>query len=315
MKGRELTLNIDKIPQYQLLFDNKEILIQSIQVLYCGLANSYTDPKKRKEAYTFFKDILESFFQIKFNCGGLEMITEDKAWIILSDEFLSKRLKNFQKPLAAVIRELQVNSDEEVKVNKKWKELLLNGKAKVVSSPLKVIKFEVKEQGVKFIPKFNSSESNLLFGGQKFYSFFRHLHSLYERLKAAHDYIGQAFEQEIERKPEIYSAFTSLIKENMEQIKDERYKKIFYSSVISHTLGEIGTEAYEDLCKWLIGSRAYILFTIDKLTRSVFIICNFRLLNYYNTFLLTLLLPILYNYSTTHKLSLKLNLSSTMGIY
>jgi histone deacetylase complex regulatory component SIN3 len=307
-------LNIDKMPQYQLLFDNKEILIQSIQVLYCGLANSYADPKKRKEACSLFKDMVESFFGIKFNCEELELLTEDEAWVILSKEFVLKRLQNFKKPLVDAIQELQVDEDEEIKVNKKWKELLLNGASKVPNNIFQVTEFEVKEQEARFIPMFNSSESNLLFGGQEFYSFFRHLHCLYERLKVAHDYIGQAFEQELECKPEIYSAFSSFIKENKEQIREERYGKIFFPSVVSYTLGEIKTEAYEDLCKWLIGSRAYILFTIDKLTRSVHITCNLRLSKYYNTFLVILLLLILCSYFINHELLLNLNIFFTMGV-
>lgn len=271
-----MLLNIDKMPQYQLLFDDNKLLVQTIQILYCGLANSYTDPKKHKEACSAFKDIIESLFSVNFSCEDLGVFTEDEAWTILSDGFLAKRLQNFHKPLASVIEEILVaekDDKEAIKTTKikKWKGLLSNRTSKATHSLMKLFEFEIRKQKERFIPVFKADEASLFYGGQRFYSFFRHLHCLYERLKVANTFINQAFEQELERRPEINATFGSFIKENIEQIRKERYIDIFFPSTISYALGEIGTEAYEDLCKWLIGSKAYILFTLDKLVRSVYL--------------------------------------------
>lgn len=202
---------------------------------------------------------------MKLNCEGIELFTEDEVWTMLSDEFLPKRLQDFHKPLPDTLKEMQ--TDEEAKAEK-WKGLPPNGPNEAFQES-ELFEFEVKESEPRFMPEYKQGESNLLYAGQKFYSLFRHLHCLYERLKVAHDFVGQAFEQELERRPEINTSFGPFIKENVEEIRKERYKGIFYPSTISYILGEIGAEAYEDLCKWLVGSRAYILFTIDKLIRFV----------------------------------------------
>ena len=88
-------------------------------------------------------------------------------------------------------------------------------------------------------------------------------------MQVAYDFIIPAFEQELERMPEISAKYGALIKTNMQQLKSERYYKIFIRGVISNILGEIDITAYEELCKWLMGSRAYLLLTIEKLIRSV----------------------------------------------
>ena len=121
----------------------------------------------------------------------------------------------------------------------------------------------------KFLPKYSSDSTNIFYGGQQFYYFFRNLHCIYERLKVACNNIIPTFEHEIGRRSEIYANYVPLLKERMDYFKNERYRQIFFRGITSFVLGEIDEKCYENLCEWLLGSRAYLLLNIGKLLNSV----------------------------------------------
>jgi len=263
------------MPQYRILFNDKERLTGALQLVYYSLSNSYTAIDKCKEGSSVFKEFVESFFEVKLSNGEFEVFTQGDVWELLENTFLTKRLDNIQKPLETVLEEIKASKlkgedeSETRMLNKQLKKKKSNKLAERSSIEKKSLHtFEIKRNVEKFIPEYKG-EGSLLYGNQWIYSFIRHLHCLYERLQVAYDFIIPAFEQELERMPEISAKYGALIKTNMQQLKSERYYKIFIRGVISNILGEIDITAYEELCKWLMGSRAYLLLTIEKLIRSV----------------------------------------------
>lgn len=274
------------MPQYRILFNDKDRLTEALQLVYYSLGNLYTAVDKCKEGCSMYKELVESLFEVKLSNEEFEVFAQDDVWELLEDGFLVKRLDDIQKPLEVVLEEVKASKLKEEEnefkaLNKQLKKKNNNkGSQKVLTEKKTFHTFEIKRNEERFIPEYKG-EGNLLYGNQWVYSFVRHLHCLYERLQVAYDFIIPAFEQELERMPEINIKYGALIKANMKELKTERYYKIFIRGVVSNILGEIDTVAYEELCKWLIGSRAYLLLTIEKLIRSVYFMLKFRLRKYF----------------------------------
>lgn len=263
------------MPQYQILFEDKERLTEALQLIYYSLNNAYTDIDKCKERCGTFKELMESLFSVKLSNEEFEVLAEDDVWEMLSDGFVSKRLENVDKPLESVLEEMKANDlkedeNEFKKLNKQLKKKRNNKfpEKEPAARTNDCFTFEIKKNEERFLPAYNE-DYNLFYGNQQMYSFLRHLHCLYERLSVAYDFIIPAFEQELERMPEVASKYGALVKSRIQQLKSELYFKVFIRAVVSNVLGEIDTATYEELCKWLIGSRAYLLLTIEKLIRSV----------------------------------------------
>ena len=98
------------MPEYQLLLEDKEILLDSIKLIFCSLLKAYVDPDKRKEISNTFKCFVENFLSLELNYdekSDFDTITEEEAKIFLSDAFLLKRLENVDRPLDDLIETLK----------------------------------------------------------------------------------------------------------------------------------------------------------------------------------------------------------------
>lgn len=126
----------------------------------------------------------------------------------------------------------------------------------------------LKPSEERFWPEYQPDRHRLFYGARQFYDFLRNLHCIYERLKAACENVQTAFDQEMERRPEIYSRHESTLKAHTELLRAERYQ-IFYRAITSFVLGELDAKSFESLCELAVGSRAYLLFTIGNLMHSV----------------------------------------------
>lgn len=106
-----------------------------------------------------------------------------------------------------------------------------------------------------FLPKYK-----LFFGSQYFFIFFKQLYTIYERLLKARDLINSKVEEDLLGKTEGLG--------KVEQYKNERFG-IFIGGVISCFNGVFDANKYEDFSRVILGSRAYLLFSFDKLITSV----------------------------------------------
>eukprot|EP00826_Nyctotherus_ovalis_P048871 TRINITY_DN5809_c0_g1_i2.p3 TRINITY_DN5809_c0_g1~~TRINITY_DN5809_c0_g1_i2.p3 ORF type:complete len:105 (+),score=21.45 TRINITY_DN5809_c0_g1_i2:1785-2099(+) len=97
------------MPQYQLLFEDKEILLDALHLIFCALVKAYTDPDKRKEISNAFKCFVEELFALDLNCDEtteFDVITEEEAKTLFSDAFLIKRLENIETPLDDLLKRI-----------------------------------------------------------------------------------------------------------------------------------------------------------------------------------------------------------------
>ena len=191
---------IDKIPQYQLLFDDKDRLIESFQLVYCSLNNSHTDNDKSK-GYIVFKQLVENFFSLKLPCENIETFTEDEAWILLSDDFLPKRLENLHKPLDSVLDEIkEMESDESKEATNETHKTSKQARKKQLQNippseimdieevPEKLFLFKMQNEDMdKFLLLYKYGEHTLMYSGQHIYSYIRHILFLYERLQMVYN--------------------------------------------------------------------------------------------------------------------------------
>jgi len=294
------------MPNYQLLFENPNILLDCIKLIYSQLKNDNAETGILQE----FIEFVKLFFGLKISDNYLEIkpFSSNDLELLVYENFLMTRLQNEKKSLEEIIEILYENqedsknnsenekNDENDLENKRKNKALkiarkrkaeqenisqkmiekikeISGKNDFLSELNEQISIysENTENSSKFLPSYNNTGiTNLLYSGQYFYSFFRHIHCLYERLRAAYFLIENCFEQEIETNVEAKTKFADLIKENKRKFINERYEQIFLPTIITYLQGEIDMESYEDVCKWLLGPRAYLLYTADKLISSVF---------------------------------------------
>jgi len=281
--NREVLENQDIMPQYQLLFEDEEILSDALRLVFCAMVKVYADPDKRKEISSVFKCFVEDFFSLSLNCDDtteFDTINDEDVKVLLSDSFLIKRLENMKTPLDDLLKDREKQTEKKKKAQPKQPQEI---KIFNMEDFKEIFIFETKRQTKdRFWPKYLPDQHNLFYASRQFYDFFRNFHFIYERLKATYNNIQSTLESEIERRPEIYSKHEADLKDHMEEIRNERYKQIFYRGLTSYILGELDNKSYELLCEWIIGSRAYLLFTIANLTHSVTILTQHRSQEYSN---------------------------------
>jgi len=101
-------------------------------------------------------------------------------------------------------------------------------------------------------------KSQLFFGNNTFYIFFRLLQILYERLFKA---------KEFSKEQQLNSQFAFLLNPNKDKKFNEDKDKFqaFLKLLNSLLSGQKEQSVYEDDCRSFFGVQTYILFTLDKL--------------------------------------------------
>ncbi|MFS8159917.1 MAG: hypothetical protein ACMG6E_06850 [Candidatus Roizmanbacteria bacterium] len=110
-----------------------------------------------------------------------------------------------------------------------------------------------------FMPYFQP-EYKLQYGTQFFYIFFKQFYSIYERLIKARDLVSSKVDDDQIGKQEE--------EQKLDEYKSERFD-IFMGLVLATMNGSFDTNKYEDFARQLLGSRAYLLFSFEKLIASV----------------------------------------------
>mmetsp|Transcript_23282 Transcript_23282/g.17698 ORF Transcript_23282/g.17698 Transcript_23282/m.17698 type:complete len:311 (+) Transcript_23282:2217-3149(+) len=99
-------------------------------------------------------------------------------------------------------------------------------------------------------------EYKLLYGSQFFYIFFKQLYTIYERLIKARELVSAKVEEDLCSK--------AIDEQKQKQYKEERMD-IFVGLVLATLNGSFDSNKYEDFARNLLGGRAYLLFSFEKL--------------------------------------------------
>ena len=93
--------------------------------------------------------------------------------------------------------------------------------------------------------------------------FFRQLYTIYERLLKAQQIVEAKVDQEL-----LHQQDDPALKERRQEFKAERYE-IFLGGVLSAMNQSIDANKYEDFSRTVLGNKAYLLFSFDKLIIAV----------------------------------------------
>lgn len=110
-----------------------------------------------------------------------------------------------------------------------------------------------------------STKSDIMFyGTQHLYFLHRFYYSFYERMLKAYE-ISFDFEEN--------SKTSKFSPEERKKIGEERY--VTFKWILAHMLkGTIDNEKYEDYLRSVFGTRAYLMFYIEKIIQLVRKLCN-----------------------------------------
>lgn len=86
------------------------------------------------------------------------------------------------------------------------------------------------------------------------------MYTIYERLLKAKQLVQQKVEEDLRGRPELLSKIDEYTKERFE---------VFIGGVLSTMSGSFDSNKYEDFARIVLGGRAYLLFSFDKLIISV----------------------------------------------
>ena len=92
--------------------------------------------------------------------------------------------------------------------------------------------------------------------------FFREIYTIYERLIKARQIINDKVDVDLNQRGD------DALKENSKQLKDERFE-IFLGGVMSAISSTIDANKYEDFTRNILGNKAYLLFSFDRLIIAV----------------------------------------------
>jgi histone deacetylase complex regulatory component SIN3 len=136
---------------------------------------------------------------------------------------------------------------------------------------ISMISQQYNKENSLFLPK---NFCNVIFAPPHFYSFLRHFHCLYERLIKARNIAASCFESDIEKSPELSAKVDAMMNSPNKklELKTERYEQIFLKGLCSLMKGQVDPAKFEDFCRCHLGAQAYLMFTMDKLLSSVFIV-------------------------------------------
>lgn len=232
------------------------------------IASNHMQSEKEKLKTEFIKYI-EKFFYFNESADNnekskqdlpFETYSEEEIKKLSSESFFACRIENAELPFEKVWKSTEATAQLQPKYINRVRNFI----------PPKTEEEIGKKSTSRFLPRHSWNNSNLMYGGQHFYCFFRLLHCLYERLIKAHSSVEHSMDQELEKKPELLAKFGSQIKERLAYLKEERYEKFFLVGLNSYLRNELDASKYEDFCRHFLGAQAYIFFNVDKLINSVY---------------------------------------------
>mmetsp|Transcript_33824 Transcript_33824/g.32937 ORF Transcript_33824/g.32937 Transcript_33824/m.32937 type:complete len:119 (+) Transcript_33824:2264-2620(+) len=109
-----------------------------------------------------------------------------------------------------------------------------------------------------FLPYFKK-EYKLMFGSQFFYIYFKQFYTIYERLLKARELVDLKVEEDLKGR--------AFFEEKIKYFKKERLD-IFIGLVLATLNSSFDSNKYEDFSRNLLGGRAYLLFSFEKLISS-----------------------------------------------
>jgi len=311
MNSTDVKKYAEKMPQYQLRFDKKDAFIEAYKIIIDQIMSAHGIQIDKDKTRLMLDKLIEDF--LKFDTQSIpteegEALSEEEIKLIMSEGFLQKRLENSELPFSeawekiksANAQETGEDKNADIKKPKTSRPVKAargghNKKAdkkeaagKIISSlerglienssyagpQIELFKEKSnKLEDAMFLPKPVKNESEILYGTASFYSFFRHFHCLYERLIKARELAENGLDSELEKKPEIQGKFKEILAKKKAELISERYEQIYLKGLYSLLRNNIDTTKYEDFCRQILGTQAYLLFSIDKLINSVFFHC------------------------------------------
>ena len=304
-----------KLPQLHLRMDDSMAFTESYKVILeqiLGNHNPQSEKEKEKER-EILNQIMVEFFKFDIQKAipiNLELNNETDIKILMSENYLALRLEyanlSFEEAWSKIrniiIRESQNNEDRHETKKVKPARIVKGNrgghnkkadKKEVLLKPLDIIDRnlarsgriglpmifmmtpDLKNEERLFLPS-ASSLNAVMYGTLNFYSFFRHFHCLYERLIKARTLGVKEFEDELAKKPGLKEKFEKLSEAKKEELKTERYRKVYLIGLNSILNGDIDAAHYEDFCKQCLGPQGYLMFSLDKLVNSVLYKSNNR---------------------------------------
>lgn len=253
----------------------------------------YRNSRAEKEKISgFFKKLVENFFvrPVERTCE-FDCFTSTDISKLLSDSFSKRRVAMLAAPISATIDAMRLervpDAEEEklAEMQRRLKagrnrgsrapahlnsfpELSCNPAAAARSGQLEFELVPKSKDDARFVPA-SGGDRGLLFATQHYYSMFRHMYCLYERLMRAKKMIHKNVGTELGEGQSV---------QTVDSVAAECYSAVFLKSVRTFIGGTIDVTKYEEVCQHYLGQQAYLLFTVESLMASVFATrCNMPL--------------------------------------
>lgn len=102
----------------------------------------------------------------------------------------------------------------------------------------------------------------MLYGSHHFYVLLRQIYTIYERILKAKQIIEQKVDEDLALKED------ELLKKKAPDFKNEKFEVFLAGATLALQAG-FDTNRYEDFIRALLGGKAYLLFSFEKLISAV----------------------------------------------
>ena len=266
----EVRKNMDKLPHYQLLFNDEECFSLSINIIVNCISLINNRQQEKDKMIGFLSKLFEHFFGAHFDIEEFKptIVEEDDTHIIITDEFKRSRCTHHNQPFESILNSIKSGKEDKTersapKPLKPCRGVLntrINNEENGKSKPI-----NIERQVCNDLLPPKTPERKLLFGSQHIYCLLRFFHVLYERLIKIRKLIKDQFISDYSRiNPE------GQISDEMQSLLvNETFMGIFISVFTSLVKGRLEVNKFEDFCKNYMGQKAYLVFTLDKLVNSI----------------------------------------------
>ncbi|CDW73125.1 paired amphipathic helix protein sin3a-like [Stylonychia lemnae] len=283
-----LQANSDKLPHMRFLFNNKEILDLTLQMILVGIRLANNGGAEKEKMRQSLRAILEEFMEVQ---NFEDILRESKEIIYLEesqvdyicqrDYYEGKVKEDFQyeriqtkaqdemmdeeKKDSDVKQGDQNGSDQGNQLSPETAKQINKGNSINQSlKPLNLQSYSKDEvnlvQNSPFYP-YHKPEYRLLYGSQNFYVILRQIYTIYERLMKAHQLVADKVQDDMNSRND------DNLKKRIDEFRKERFE-VFLGGILVAMQSGADFNKYEDFARALLGSKAYLLFSFDKLIVS-----------------------------------------------
>jgi paired amphipathic helix protein Sin3a len=281
----------DKLPHYQLLFNDEECFALAISLVLHSISSIANRQQEKDKMMSFLNSVFLHFFEFAIDLEADTLrptqMDDDDIHYMITDEFKKARIEkphlSYEQILATYKKSKEPATEQNANKTQAEPEKVPIRVPKSVTRRREEANKLITESKMEDDPKqmkiekqcMGTMESSLLpvktpdkklfYGSQHTYSFLRFFHVLYERLIKVRKLLKDVFLTDALR----ICPNVKLTDEQQAALIQESFTGIFISIFCSLMKGKLEATKYEDFCKNYMGQKAYLVFTLDKLVNAI----------------------------------------------